>query len=102
MYEIFANVPEGSKGDRRGSNFYRKCYWKSASYTIDSYYGRINIHPRRPRLITNREIARLQSFPDDFIFQGSKVGQLRQLSNATPPLLGKAIALAVEKSLIED
>ena len=44
-------------------------------------------------------MARLQSFPDDFIFQGAKKWQLVQLGNAVPPLLGKAIALAVEKSL---
>ena len=42
--------------------------------------------------------ARLQSFPDDFIFEGPKNKQLVQIGNAVPPLLGKAIGLAVRES----
>lgn len=43
-------------------------------------------------------VARLQSFPDDFIFMGTKNKQLVQIGNAVPPLLGKAIGLAVRYS----
>lgn len=43
-------------------------------------------------------MARLQSFPDDFIFEGPKNKQLVQIGNAVPPLLGKAIGLAVRYS----
>jgi DNA (cytosine-5)-methyltransferase 1 len=51
--------------------------------------------------LTAREIAAIQSFPDDFIFQGAKKWQLVQIGNAVPPLLGKAIGLSVEKGLNE-
>ena len=54
--------------------------------------------PRLPRVLTVREMARLQSFPDDFIFEGPKSKQLVQIGNAVPPLLGKAIGLAVRYS----
>ena len=49
--------------------------------------------------MTARELAALQSFPDDFIFQGTKKWQLVQIGNAVPPLLGKAIGLAVLKAI---
>lgn len=49
-------------------------------------------------MLTAREMARLQSFPDDFIFEGTKNKQLVQIGNAVPPLLGKAIGLAVRHS----
>lgn len=49
-------------------------------------------HPYLNRAITTREAARIQSFPDTFRFYGSKSSQMKQVGNAVPPLLGKAIA----------
>ena len=49
-------------------------------------------HPYLDRAITTREAARIQSFPDTFHFYGSKSSQMKQVGNAVPPLLGKAIA----------
>jgi len=49
-------------------------------------------HPILNRCITVREAARIQSFPDDFVFYGSKNSQMKQVGNAVPPKLGKAIA----------
>jgi DNA (cytosine-5)-methyltransferase 1 len=43
-------------------------------------------------------MARLQSFPDDFIFEGKKAKQLVQIGDAVPPFLGKAIGLAIRKA----
>ena len=50
------------------------------------------IHPERNRILTVREVARLQSFNDNFVIIGSSSDQHQQLANAVPPLLGKAIA----------
>lgn len=52
-------------------------------------------HPRLHRCITVREAARIQSFPDSFIFHGMKSSQMKQVGNAVPPLLGEAIANAI-------
>ena len=48
-------------------------------------------HPGNRRRMTARELAAVQSFPDDFVFEGTKTSAYRQIANAVPPLLGKAI-----------
>lgn len=58
-------------------------------------------HPYLNRAITVREAARIQSFPDDFIFYGSKASQMKQVGNAVPPLLAQAIARAIKNDVIQ-
>ncbi|MHB8252946.1 MAG: DNA cytosine methyltransferase [Acidiferrobacter sp.] len=50
-------------------------------------------HPCNLRRMTARELAAVQSFPDDFVFEGTKTSAYRQIANAVPPLLGKAVGL---------
>ena len=56
-------------------------------------------HPFLHRAITVREAARLQSFPDDFIFYGTKTSQMKQVGNAVPPKLANAIAELIKKDM---
>ncbi|OIQ15942.1 MAG: DNA (cytosine-5-)-methyltransferase [Bacteriovorax sp. MedPE-SWde] len=57
-----------------------------------SYY-----HPTENRYLTQREAAKVQSFPNDFIFEGPLSAQWRQIGNAVPPMMGKAIGQAIKK-----
>lgn len=94
-------VKEGESLYKNYSDSWKKCPWNKPSCTVKENHGGVNIHPKLPRVLTAREMARLQSFPDDFIFQGSKKWQLTQIGNAVPCYLGKAVGLAVEKMIKE-
>ena len=98
MQERMLACLEGHSLYKGYSDAWKKCPWNEASCTIKENHGGVNIHPKLPRVLTAREMARLQSFPDDFIFEGPKNKQLVQIGNAVPPLLGKAIGLAIRKS----
>ena len=98
MEEKMRLLPEGKSLYKGYSDAWKKCPWNEASCTIKENHGGVNIHPKLPRVLTAREMARLQSFPDDFIFMGAKNKQLVQIGNAVPCLLGKAIGIAVRYS----
>ena len=59
------------------------------------------IHPTECRTLSVREAARIQSFPDDFVFVGNQQETYVQVGNAVPPLLGKAIGESVQSYLNE-
>ena len=61
--------------------------------------GRPFIHPFEPRHLTVREAARLQSFPDWYVFKGTDTWQYRAVGNAVPPLLTKAMGLQIAETL---
>lgn len=82
---------------------YGRMAWDKPSPTITARFdsfsrGRFG-HPVLDRTITLREGARLQTFPDDFEFLGSKVEIARQIGNAVPPLLAKTIAEKIKDCL---
>ena len=98
MVERMLQLEEGKSLYKGYSDSWKKCPWNEASCTIKENHGGVNVHPKLGRVLTAREMARIQSFPDDFIFEGPKNKQLVQLGNAVPPLLSKAIGLAIIKS----
>lgn len=86
-----------------GTDLFGRLWWSRPAFTIRTEFfkpekGRY-LHPQQHRPITHREAARLQSFPDDFIFQGTKTEIARQIGNAVPPLLGQRIGEAVAATL---
>jgi len=101
MSERMLALEEGKSLYKGYSDAWKKCPWNEPSCTIKENHGGVNIHPKLGRVLTAREMARIQSFPDNFIFEGPKNKQLVQLGNAVPPLLSKAIGLAIRKSIGE-
>ncbi len=69
------------------------------SRTVKENHGGVHCNPWRPRTLSPRELARLQSFEDAFMFDGRKSEVLVQIGNAVPPLLAKAIAKGLLKIL---
>jgi len=89
-----------------GTDLFGRLWWDRPAFTIRTEFfkpekGRY-LHPRQHRPITHREAARLQSFPDDFVFKGSKVEIAKQIGNAVPPVLGARIADVVYMLLTMD
>jgi DNA (cytosine-5)-methyltransferase 1 len=60
--------------------------------TLVAGHRALPVHPWLHRSISVREAARIQGFPDDFVFAGSRASQPLQVANAVPPPLGRAIA----------
>jgi DNA (cytosine-5)-methyltransferase 1 len=69
-----------------------KCDPEKPSLTVKENHGGVFLHYNLPRVMTPRELARLQSFPDTFLFACSKSSVLKQIGNAVPVKLGIAIA----------
>ncbi|NJM80832.1 MAG: DNA cytosine methyltransferase [Flavobacterium sp.] len=79
MKERLAKVPEGKSLYDKYSDSWKKCPWNEASCTIKENHGGVNIHPIEPRVITVREMARLQSFPDSFILKEQNLNKWYKL-----------------------
>jgi DNA (cytosine-5)-methyltransferase 1 len=92
------DLPEGVGTSRRFNEAWTRYHGKRPSRTIDTGH-RNHFHYKYNRVPTIRENARLQSFPDDFVFCGTRTQQNRQVGNAVPPLLGEAIGLKLKACL---
>ena len=105
--EIIAMVPDGGnykdlplelQQTRKVHIAWTRLCSTKPSFTIDCGHNH-HFHYKYNRVPTARESARLQSFPDRFIFLGNKGSQLRQIGNAVPPLMSKAISNQLLKYL---
>ncbi len=89
-------LPADLHGKQKFKTTWGRLKWNEVSPTIDTRFDAAsngtNNHPFLHRAITPREAARLQSFDDSFIFYGSKIYIRKQIGNAVPPLMAKAIA----------
>ena len=99
MQQRLLSVPEGKCLYSNYNDSWKKCPKDKPSCTIKGNHGATNIHYELPRVITPREMAALQSFPDDYIFYGTKHSQLLQIGNAVPPYVARAIGLALLKEI---
>jgi DNA (cytosine-5)-methyltransferase 1 len=103
--ELLENRPDlHHEHARLFDNSYVVQFWDQPARTIIAHLvkdGNQFIHPdpAQGRTITVREAARLQSFPDDFEFAGSRGEQFRQIGNAVPPLFAEALAHSMLQAL---
>jgi DNA (cytosine-5)-methyltransferase 1 len=82
-----------------GTDLFGRLWRDRPAFTIRTEFfkpekGRY-LHPTGHRPITHREAARLQSFPDNFLFLGTKIEVAKQIGNAVPPLLAEHVGLAL-------
>jgi DNA (cytosine-5)-methyltransferase 1 len=89
----FRRVMDGTPVEKRGGapSGLKRLFANEPSLTITSAATREFVHPIENRLLTLRECARLQTFPDWFEFAGSAASRIRQIGNAIPPILARKV-----------
>ena len=88
-----------TNAERTQNTIYLRLNYDEPSGTVVNVRKSMWIHPMLDRAISVREAARLQTFPDSFVFCGTKDQQYQQVGNAVPPLLAKAIANKITRML---
>jgi DNA (cytosine-5)-methyltransferase 1 len=109
VLEKIRAVPEGSDMSKIVGRFsenrvhycggYRRAPKDRPSWTAYWTRGMTSIHPEQHRFLSPRECARIQSFPDRFVFHGSTIENYTQVCNAVPPILARAIAVSVREQV---
>ena len=95
----FKDLPAKYRSTRNVNIAWTRYSSSRPSYTIDTGH-RHHFHYSYNRVPTVRESARLQSFPDNFKFLGSKTHQYKQVGNAVPPILAQALAASIREQLL--
>lgn len=99
------DIPEELRPKSGFANTYCRLWWNRPSTTITRNLGCPSssrcVHPKDPRPLTTREGARLQGFPDSYIFYGSRADKHLQIGNAVPTFLSVAIKDAIKSYLKE-
>ena len=103
--DTYANVPVELRRYRSDtfSDKYYRLSMDQVSRTITAHLAKDGywyIHPNQNRTLSVREAARVQTFPDRFRFAGTPSARFRQIGNAVPPLLAKAVAKSVRSALV--
>lgn len=115
-YEIYGTLKQGEDGTsekinhvmpyKHRNHIFKDKYFKliedKPSRTITAHLKmdcHSHIHPRQVRSITPREAARIQSFPDDYVFLGSYLKTYMQIGNAVPPVMARGIAKVLKKHI---
>jgi len=91
------NTPVGKSVNPKYTESFYRCIPDEPSNTVKENHGGVFVHYEKNRVMTPRELARLQSFPDSFKFKGKKTKILVQLGNAVPCGLSQAIAKEIQK-----
>ncbi len=99
----YRRVKDGTPSEKRGGapSGMKRLFPNEPSLTITSASIREFIHPFENRPLTIRECARIQTFPDSFIFTGTASQKIQQIANAIPPLLAEIFAVHIKKMLCE-
>ena len=115
-YRVRKRSGNGELSNKEYHSNYRHLKPAQVSYTIPAHFYSNFIHPFKPRNITAREAAKLQSFPDWYVFKGKRtqisskllkrkgqelednLSQYNQIGNSVPPLLAKSIAVKIKSS----
>lgn len=94
----YKDLPKRLQNTRKVNIAWTRMASDLPSFTIDAGHNH-HFHYKANRVPTVRECARIQSFPDTFVFLGNKTSQYRQVGNAVPPFLGEVLAKLILKDL---
>ena len=99
MKKRLAAIPPGGSLYSTFRDAWKRQHRGVPSMAVKENHGGVHVHYEKNRVLSAREMARLQTFPDDFIFSGTMKRAYWQIGNAVPCVLAKSIALAVRSEL---